>query len=268
MSFTLERVRFPLRPRLLTVRAVEDLAPWMRRITLVGDLHDFASQAPDDHIKLVFARPGEATIALPTVSADGLGPDRSALPPMRDYTPRRFDPVAGSLTVDMVLHGDGPGSRWAASAAPGTVVGQLGPRGSARLVGRPDWLLLAGDEAAVPAIARRIQALQGAVPLCVRIEGPAPGALGDELQALMPVGADFAWVVRGDARPGIRLVEAVERLALPAGDGYAWVGCEAQAARRLRAHLRGGRGLAKASVKATGYWRAGVSDYHDAPDEV
>lgn len=268
MSFTIERVRHPLEPRLLEVQAVEELTPWLRRITLTGPLEQFASAAPDDHVKLVFPRGGETTIELPSVGPNGLGTDRSALPPMRDYTPRRFDAAARTLTIDMVVHGEGPGARWAATAAPGSSVGQLGPRGSARIAGTPDWLLLAGDEAAVPSITRRLEELGSGTAVIVRIEADAPGSLEAELAAALPEGADAQWIARDGAHAGERLVSAIRALELPGGDGYAWVGCEAEAARTLRKHLREERGLPKLAVKSTGYWRVGVSDHHDAPDEA
>ncbi|MDO9354924.1 MAG: siderophore-interacting protein, partial [Solirubrobacteraceae bacterium] len=143
MSFTLERVKHELEIRLLTVSAIEELTPSMRRVTLTGPLSKFASASPDDHVKLIFPFPGKTEIDLPELGPQGIsrGAER---PPMRDYTPRRFDPAAGELVIDIVVHGDGPGATWAANAVVGTPIGQVGPRGSAVIDGTPDWYLLAG----------------------------------------------------------------------------------------------------------------------------
>lgn len=261
--FAIRRVPHELEIRLLTVTAVEDLTPSLRRVTLTGPLERFSSDAPDDHVKLIFPFPGKTEIELPELGERGIS--RTAeRPPMRDYTPRRFDAAAGELVIDIVVHGDGPGATWAAGAAPGTTVGQVGPRGSAVIDGSPDWFLLAGDETAIPSIARRLEGFDPDVRAIVRIEVDGPE---DEVALHVGSGVDVAWLPRGDRVPGETLVDAVRALRLPDGHGYAWVATEASAARMLRAHLREERGLAKAATKVTGYWKIGTSDHHDAPDD-
>ncbi len=263
MTFTIERISHELEVRLLTVTAAEDLTPSLRRLTLTGPLERFESASPDDHIKLIFPFPGQTEIELPELGAQGIS--RSAeRPPMRDYTPRRFDAVAGELVIDVVVHGDGPGATWAAGAQPGTTVGQVGPRGSGVIDGEPDWYLLAGDEAAIPSIARRLEEFSTEVPVVVRIEVEGPA---DELQLQAGAAVDLVWLHRAGRAPGEALVDAIQALELPEGDGYAWVATEAGAARTLRRHLRDERGLAKGATKVTGYWKRGTSDHHDAPDD-
>ncbi len=266
MTFTIERVRHPLAVRLLTVSAIEDLTPSMRRVTLTGPLEDFASAAPDDHVKLIFPFPGQTVIELPELGPQGISRTEQR-PPMRDYTPRRFDPEAGELVIDIVVHGDGPGATWAAAAVVGTQVGQVGPRGSAVVEGEPAWYLLAGDETAIPSIARRLEGLPAGAVAIVRIE---VDGTADEV-ALAPaagVEVDLRWLHRGASVPGVALVEEILGLQLPDGDGYTWVAAEADAARTLRRHLRQERGLPKGATKVTGYWKLGASDHHDAPDDA
>src|SRR5690242_7524735 len=97
----IERVRHETRRRTLTVESVIDITPGMRRIALSGDdLADFTSLAPDDHIKIFVP------------AADG-GEER------RDYTPRRYDNAARSLTIDFALHEAGPVTQWAIGARTG-----------------------------------------------------------------------------------------------------------------------------------------------------
>ncbi len=58
------------------------------------------------------AQPGADDIALPQPDADNtvtFGPEVPIT--MRTYTARRFDPIAGELDLDIVLHGTGPPSR-------------------------------------------------------------------------------------------------------------------------------------------------------------
>jgi NADPH-dependent ferric siderophore reductase len=166
----------------------------------------------------------------------------------------------------MVVHGDGPASSWAAAARPGSLVGQAGPRGSRVVSDDFDWWLLAGDETGLPAIARRLEELPAGARAIVLLEVDGPA---DELPLTTDADVRLAWLHRHGAPAGTtRLLEdAIGDLALPAGDGFAWVGCEAATARRLRTHLRDDRGLPKAYTKVTGYWRLGAADHHDPPEE-
>ncbi len=65
--------------------------------------------------------PGQDVMLL--VAAEGRKPVR------RRYTIRRFDAAARPLTLDVVLHGDGPGERWVRAARPGDRIEGIGPRG-------------------------------------------------------------------------------------------------------------------------------------------
>jgi NADPH-dependent ferric siderophore reductase len=264
---SVDRVRHELRMRLLEVAAVEDLTPRLRRITLTGDLAGFASDSPDDHVKLIFPAAGEARPRLPELGPDGLRRAEGAPPPtMRDYTPRAFDVAAGTLVVDFVVHGDGPAATWAAAAAPGALLGQAGPRGSRVASDDFDWYLLAGDDTALPSIARRLEELPAGARVfaLMEVEG-----LDDEIELPSAAAVERYWLHRLGAEPGTSgaLEHALSDLVLPPGDGFAWVGCEAAVARRLRRYLREERGLPKAYTKVTGYWKRGAADHHDPPEE-
>jgi len=76
----------------------------------------------------------------------------------RRYTIRQARPDVGELDLDVLLHGDGPGSRWGETAAPGQTVEFQGPRGKLELRPAPAHLLV-GDESALPAIAAICAAL-------------------------------------------------------------------------------------------------------------
>jgi NADPH-dependent ferric siderophore reductase len=138
----IERVRHELKRRLLTVAQVDSITPGMLRIQFGGDdLSDFVSMAPDDHIK----------IFVPTM--DGTEE-------RRDYTPRRYDAAARMLAIDFAVHEAGPITQWAINARPGDTLAIGGPRGSAVISDIKQWLLI-GDETALPAIGRRIEAAGG-----------------------------------------------------------------------------------------------------------
>ncbi|MDE2375613.1 MAG: siderophore-interacting protein, partial [Hyphomicrobiales bacterium] len=115
------RVRHEVKRRMLQVREVRPLTPKMRRVVLGGDdLTGFVSAAHDDHVKLFFPQPGQDKPVLPTLTPNGpVYPEGAPRPVARDYTPRCYDAAANTLTIDFVLHGEGPAASWAAQARPG-----------------------------------------------------------------------------------------------------------------------------------------------------
>ena len=181
---------------------------------------------------------------------------------MRDYTPRHFDAVAQTLEIDFALHDAGPATQWAEQATPGQQIGVGGPRGSMVIPMAFDGYLLVGDDTALPAIARRLAELPADAPVVVLAEVDSPA---DELVFDTAANVQLTWVHRRGAAPGttMLLLDAIQTLALPAGDFHAWVACETGAAKALRAHLVTERGARPEWTKAAGYWRLGSADSHD-----
>ncbi|MBB3809007.1 siderophore-interacting protein [Pseudochelatococcus contaminans] len=258
-----ERVRHPLRIRLLTVKRVHPLTPGMVRITLAGDdLAGFYSGAHDDHVKLFFPRAGEALPVLPKLEEGRVLVDENNRPTARDYTPRHYDASAGELDIDFALHESGPASDWARAAQPGDHLGVAGPRGSFVVRDDFDWYLLVGDETALPAIARRLEELRPEARALVVAEV----ADADAEQPLSSrADLQVQWLHRDGRTPGDNtlLADAIGKLALPAGDGYVWIACESLTAKRLRDILLATHGHPKAWLKASGYWKKGVANSHD-----
>jgi NADPH-dependent ferric siderophore reductase len=228
----------------------------MVRVTFTGDdLGAFGWNGPAAHIKLIF--PDDGQVEPPMPQPDGPRPAR-----MRTYTPRRFDPSVPELDVEFVLHGDGPASQWAAQAQPGQVLILSGP-GPNYLVD-PDaaWFLLAGDDAALPAIATILDALPAGAQARVLLE-----VVDEYEERPLPTAAqlDITWLHRGSdpANADAALEAAIRGEQLPAGQGRIYVGCEAAAMRRIRRHLLQERGLDPATIVTRGYWKAGEVNYTD-----
>jgi NADPH-dependent ferric siderophore reductase len=258
------RVRHETKLRLLQVREVRRLTPKMVRMVVQGDeLKGFVSAAHDDHVKLFFPHPGEEKPVLPTPSPNGpVYPEGVPRPAARDYTPRRYDAAANSLTLDFVLHDAGPATAWAAQARPGHFLGVGGPRGSFIVADDFDWYLFAGDETAVPAIGRRLEELPANTRVLVVVEV----ADREEEQRLAGgASVELHWLHRNGAEPGTTslLQDALARLSLPPGEGYAWVATEAATAKALRHYLVDDRGLNKERVKAAAYWKRGAVAVHE-----
>ena len=238
----------------LTVSTVRDVTPAVRRVTLTAPPAVVAAAGPT--LSLLVPRVGDPAPQWPTVARDGriVWPQGSHGVALRSYTARRQEPTAGEVDVDFVLHGDGPAAGWAAAAAPGAVLGvaSAAPLGDAPA----GWLLLAGDETALPAISRILAAAAPGTRGLALLEVAGPE---EEQRVSAPAGVEVRWLHRGPAAPGTDLLaDAVAALPRPPGeDLFAWVGAESATVRAVRADLRGRWGLRRGQHHAIGYWRRG-----------
>lgn len=245
----------------MELRGCRDITPHMRRLTFAAD--DAARFAGLDalHLNLMIQQPGVTAPQWPRVGQSGVmeWPDPSLRPDMRKYTVRSLDVESGLLEIDFVLHDDaGPGSRFAATAAVGERVGVLGPGGGGLVAA--DWYLFAGDETALPAIARMLEALAPEAQGEVFIEVADAG----EIQPVSaPPGMTVRWLARDGAPAGTTdlLPEAVRGTRIPAEGGrYVWAGCEYAAFRAIRSFLRQDVRLAGDEHLVVSYWRRGVAE--------
>ena len=264
---TVERVRFPLVPRRAGVIEIIDLTPKMRRFVLQGeDLKSFDSQDAGDHMKLVFPADGQSEPILPVVTEEGLKlPDGAVPSEKRDFTPRAFDQAAGTLTVDVFLHGGGPAGSWAQTAAIGSRLGVLGPRGSKVVSGGVDVYLLFGDETALPGIARRLEELPAGQKAIAIIE---VDSAAEEIAIETAADVQLTWLHRDGAAPGTtRLLEdAVRALPKPEGIVYTLAGGEATSLRPIRAFMKQA-GYDPELTRFSGHWKLGTAD-HDHHEEI
>lgn len=247
----------------LTVRGSRAIAPRMRRVTLAGDV----SRLDHDglHVRVLIPPRGREPV-WPSLSSDGriIWPKgEDALAP-RVYTIRSIDHGRGEIDIDVVLHEDSPGSVWARTAQAGDPIGLMGPGGGD--IEPADWYLLAGDETALPVIARIAESLPATARATIRIEV----ADASEQQPIVSAAAiDIAWLHRDGAAPGTTdlLEQAVRAIDWPdAALPYVLVGCEHKAARAIRGYLRKERGLARDRHLAAAYWRRGHAEA--APDDA
>ncbi|MER7170465.1 siderophore-interacting protein [Streptomyces mesophilus] len=267
--------------RSLQVVEVQRPTPRLARVTFGGeDLAGLRLTGPDQQVKLYFPVPGQDAPVLPASTGDFMSwyEAFNALPEevrpwMRSYTIRRDDPERRTVTVDFVLHGggsEGPATAWARRAEPGQRLAMFGP--SAQFakpvpLGTADWMLLAGDEAALPAIATVLEAL----PQGARAVAYVEVADSRDRQEIATRGeVTVHWLERdgaGAAAPGEVLVETVRAAVFPEGSLYVWLGGEAGAVRSLRRHLVDDRGVDRKSVHFSGYWRLRLTQ-DDAPTEA
>jgi NADPH-dependent ferric siderophore reductase len=253
---------FPLRTGIATITAVERITPKMARITLGGDaVAGFPDEQPGEILTLIWPADGATDVVLPLEGwrfPPGT-PEQHA----RNYTIRRYDPDAPSVTIDVVLHGDGArASRWGAGVRPGDTIGIGGPRVHFEADPDADYTLLAGDETALPSIAATLERLPDGHRAIAYIEV----ADAAERQPLTPrCAAEVVWVHRDGAPAGrcTKLLDALRAATLPAGRAKVWVAGESLVVRALREHLRDQRGLTIGPMQAIGYWK-----HRETPDDV
>jgi len=258
--------------RKVRVLSVADVTPHLRSVVFGGDeLAGFATKGPAEHIKVFFPPAGETEPVVPIWGPNGPEPPPGRPRPVsRTYTPRRWDPVKGELEVHFVTHSDGPGSRWARNAQPGDTVVVAGPGRPYLLDPAADWLLIGGDETALPAIGTILEALPPTMQAHVYIEVDGKH---DELELITKAPLSLTWLHRARESvdvPGRLLEQAVRGFQAPPGQGAVWIGCEAGIMREIRKHLIFERGIAREALCTRGYWKIGTANHpdHDMGEDI
>ncbi|AIA02791.1 siderophore-interacting protein [Streptomyces noursei] len=279
MTATAAPTAAPFRFFDVQVARTRRLGPSMVRITFTGErLDELVSGGRDQRFKLFLP---QAHQAAPVFADTGDGwytawraQDPTERPIMRSYTIREQRPDPSEFDVDFALHGaddpaaaasGGPASRWAVGARAGDRLTVLAPavEDNGGVDFRPppgtDWILLTGDETALPAIAGILSWLSPGTVAKVWIE---VGHESDRQALPTFADAEVNWLVRDPAAAGqgAPVLDALRAADLPAGAPYAWIAGEAGGVKAVRRHLVGERGFDRRAVKFTGYWRRGATE--------
>jgi NADPH-dependent ferric siderophore reductase len=255
------------------VLRTEQLTPHLVRVVLGGGGFDtfIPNDFTDAYVKIVFVSDGIDVGTLPQPLTLDSFKDLPAgqQPTVRTYTVRRVDTERREIAVDFVVHGEhGVAGPWAASATPGQPAYLTSPNGAYAPDPAADWHLLAGDEAAVPAISAALEALPDNAIGKVFIEVGGPD---DEIPLEKPDGVEVRWIYRGgraDLVPEDRagdhapLIAAVKDADWLPGQVQVFIHGEAQAVmHNLRPYIRKERGVdAKWANSISGYWRRGRTE--------
>lgn len=253
--------REPPRFRTVAVRRVEPLGSRLTRVTLGGaELAGLTVDQPAASVRLLL--PAAQELVIPAWNGNEFLLPDGRRPSIRTFTPRRVDPGALELDVEIVRHGAGAAAEWAAAARPGDPAAVSGPgRGYAVDRDAPAFLL-AGDETAIPAISQLLETLPRATPVEVHVEVARPEGRLDLPEHAQ---SSVTWHdLPGGAPAGDALVAAVQSIELVTGTRV-WAAGEAAAMQRIRRHLFEDRGFPRASATVRGYWKRGATG--DADDD-
>ena len=255
------------------VLRTEQVTPHIVRVVLGGEGFDTftPNEYTDAYVKVVFVRSDIEVTELPQPltldSFDELPAEHR--PSVRTYTVRSADTEKRELAIDFVVHGEhGVAGPWAMAAKPGQPAYLMGPSGAYAPDPAADWHLIAGDEAALPAISAALEALPDNAVGKVFIEVAGPQ---DEISLTAPAGVGVNWIYRGGradlvgddlAGDHAPLIAAVKEANWLPGQVQVFIHGEAQAVmHNLRPYIRKERGVdAKWANSISGYWRRGRTE--------
>ena len=234
--------------RTLTVRRTESVSPRMVRLILGGDeLEGFAIGLPAASVRLLL--PTDGVFEIPVWAGNEFLLNNGTRPVIRTFTPRRFNADALELHLDVVLHETGIASTWADTAQQGDKVAISGPGRGYDIDADATGFLLAGDEAAIPAISQLLEHLPD-VPTAVHLLVSHASAQVD-----LHRDVDDSWYVVPDgADPNEPLDNAIRATDLAPGLQI-WAAGEAAAMQRIRTYLFREIDFPRSQTTVRGYWK-------------
>lgn len=209
----------------MTVIGTERIGCHMQRLRLSGDDLGRFDTFENLHIRLYVPETRKNQPLEPVLGYNGRTQAPASGYSMRYYTIRRINAKEGWMDIDFVLHDAvGPACTFARQACIGDMCGISGPCG---LSVRPaDTYLLAGDETALPAIAR---ILEGCIPEkrgCVLIKTHDPDVLYD---LTIPEKFDVRWIYEeksGDEKYIENIFSEIEKMLALEMRYFIWVSGE------------------------------------------
>ncbi len=229
----------------LTVVETQALSTRAKRIVFEGTV-TIGSALPAAYLSIWFTDPQRTP---------GVRAGRSD---KRSMTVRFWEPDQSHLTVDFVLHGSGPASTWAARTDEGARAWAEPTKGGYAVPPPGSFLVLVGDDTALPAIGAIVEALDPSIEVCTVLEVVDAA---DERPLSTVRDVDPIWLHRGDdaSTTGQQALALIEDLDVP-DDAYWWVAGERSAVLSMRDHLVESRGVGRDHYDINAHWRLTVTD--------
>jgi NADPH-dependent ferric siderophore reductase len=224
----------------LEVTAASSLTPSFRRVVLTAPGIEGLRYQPGQDLMLRVPLGGERVVN-------------------RRYTIRTFDAARKTVTIDVSLHGAGPGTDWISAAKPGDRIDAIGPRGKVTVRAEADWHLFVADETGLPGALAMLESMSSGSTATAILE--VDTAADEQPLATPPMASvDLRWLHRdGRSVPGEPgpLLAAAGEVGLPAGVGHAYVAAEAGVVRAVTKALHE-FGLGPEQISGKAYWRRGL----------
>ncbi|SCB24802.1 siderophore-interacting protein [Rhizobium hainanense] len=232
-----------------------DIAPHMRRVVVAtDDARHFVEGGM--HVRLLIPPKGREPV-WPHTEPDGRihWPKGDDALTIRAYTIRSIDLDRGEMNIDFVVHeGDNvPGATWAMTTRAGDRVGLIGPGGGGVPAARK--LILAGDETALPAIARIAASVPANAELRIFLE---VADKQEEQPLTSSASMDLTWLHRNGAPAGTTdtLERIIRDLVLAADpETYVWAACEQKQARAIRTFVKTEIARDPGTFSIAAYWQ-------------
>ncbi|WP_080795783.1 siderophore-interacting protein [Corynebacterium pacaense] len=237
------------------------VSPHIVRVTFGGGaLENFEYRGFDQWFRIALpVREGSRLDNLPRKFGVGgylrfLTLPRNSRPVIRNYTVRSFREDPRELDVDFVVHGtEGIAGPWAVGVRPGAPAAIIDQGCGWKPVPAAENLIVA-DESGMPAALGILRDLHA------EARGHAIIELfdaRDTQEVTGPAGVEVRWVIRdAGSAPGSAALPALRALEVDE-DTYAFAVGESSLATGARRLLVSERGLPKANVTFSGYWRLG-----------
>ena len=220
----------------------------MTRVILGGDeLDGFSLDHPAASVRLLLQTDGE--LEIPRWQGNEFLLRNGTRPIIRTFTPRRFDAESLELHIDVVLHGSGAASTWAAATQPGDEVAVSGPGRGYEIDPNATAFLIAGDETAIPAICQLLEHLSD-VPISVHIS-----VTDAEARVDLHRDVDVTWHIGSVASEADdALLRAIATADLSPAT-HVWAAGEAKTMQRIRSFLFREIGFPRSQATVRGYWK-------------
>lgn len=238
--------------KLALVRKSEPIAGLLRlRFNVTGKIEQLAG--PGIHVKLMLPANSDRTPVWPKPAANGTTawPTGEDALHVRYYTIRSVNPGENSVDIDVARHAGGLISDWAESAAAGDTIGLLGPGGTER-PNQCNHVLFAGDQTALPALARMLEDLPANVSGHVIGEAASLG----ELETYLPK-TRLVLHALPPTRFSSEILNCAREMSAQCAPSFAWFAGEYKNAQEMRKLFKMEFGLGKGKQYSFTYWRKG-----------
>ncbi|SMX51218.1 siderophore-interacting protein [Actibacterium lipolyticum] len=233
---------------LVSVASVRRISPNFLRVTMACE-NVGALLTGGMHFSLLLPPEGRAPV-WPHINDEGRtiwaeGEDQLHRAP---YTFVDLDVKAGTFSFDVFEHDGGRTTEWARHTTKGDVVAVVGPGGGTFPTG--DFLLMAGDETALPAMRRILEHSDPARRGAVFIE---LGDMRDKCPIAAPEGVTVTWVQRGS---GDTILDQICAAGLPETEQshFVWFAAERDQVRRAKSHFRDTVKIERTQGYFSTYW--------------